>query len=77
MAHPTYRVDFSRTDDHGHVIVGTARAGDQVTMVDDDGRSCLGTVVLHSPDCGLLLIRPETAEAEQQCPQPRASLEIA
>jgi hypothetical protein len=78
MAHPTYRVDFSRTDDHGHVIVGTASAGEQVTMVDDHGTSCVGTVVLHSPDCGILLIRPNPGTwgtaalvEEDRIPQPR------
>ena len=54
----TYRVDFSRTDDHGHVLVRTAAAGDRVTMLDENGTRCHGTVVLHSPDLGLLLVRP-------------------
>ncbi len=55
----TYCVDFARTDDHGHVIVGTAAVGDQVTMVDESGTRCCGTVVLHSPDLRILLVKPD------------------
>jgi thiamine monophosphate kinase len=79
MAHPTFRVDFARTDDHGHVLVRTVAAGDQVTMIDDAGTSCAGTVVLHSPECGLLLVRPNpgTTETtvEEQVPRPRPAVE--
>lgn len=59
MGRPTYHVDFARTDDLGHVMVRTVSSGDLVTMVDEDGTSCVGTVVLHSPDLGLLLVRPD------------------